>query len=65
MTALLDYVNPQQGSDSEFHYSTGNTLPLAGPPYAMTHWSIENRDDVRFFTPRSRCFHSDRRGCAA
>lgn len=60
MTALLDYVNPQQGSDSEFHYSTGNTLPLAGPPYAMTHWSIENRDDVRFFTPRSRCFHGIR-----
>lgn len=56
MNRLIDYVNPLQGSDSEFHYSTGNTSPLAGTPYAMTHWSIENRDDVRFFTPRSRNF---------
>jgi predicted alpha-1,2-mannosidase len=36
---LVSLVNPLQGTNSNFGFSRGNTLPLIALPFGMTHWS--------------------------
>jgi predicted alpha-1,2-mannosidase len=49
---LVDLVNPMQGTNSNFGFSRGNTLPLAALPFGMTHWSPQTRQgDGWFFDP--------------
>ena len=38
-TALLDYVNPLMGTDSEFSLSNGNTYPAIATPWGMNFWT--------------------------
>ena len=38
-TALLDYVNPLMGTDSDFSLSNGNTYPAIATPWAMNFWT--------------------------
>ncbi|GAA3562096.1 GH92 family glycosyl hydrolase [Snuella lapsa] len=37
--ALVDYVNPLMGTDSEFKLSNGNTYPAIATPWAMNFWT--------------------------
>ncbi|WP_218598529.1 GH92 family glycosyl hydrolase [Polaribacter sp. NJDZ03] len=38
-TALIDYVNPLMGTDSDFSLSNGNTYPAIATPWAMNFWT--------------------------
>ncbi len=40
LTAL---VNILQGTDSNYYFSHGNTLPIAALPFAMAHWTLQSR----------------------
>ncbi len=51
---LLAYVNPLQGTDSHYGFSTGNTLPLTAMPFGMNHWSPQTDEGSWFFSPRAR-----------
>ncbi len=53
-TSLLDYVNILQGTDSSPGLSHGNTLPLAGMPWGMIDWSLENDKGSWYFHPNGR-----------
>ncbi len=44
---LLQYVNILQGTDSDFDFSHGNTLPLVGTPWGMTDWAPQTGGDIR------------------
>ncbi|MCF7567846.1 GH92 family glycosyl hydrolase [Sabulilitoribacter arenilitoris] len=37
--ALVDYVNPLMGTDSEFSLSNGNTYPAIATPWGMNFWT--------------------------
>lgn len=44
-----DFVNLLAGTFTDGNkFSTGNTLPLVGMPWAFNHWSPQTRDDSRF-----------------
>ena len=56
----VKYVNVLQGTDSTFGFSTGNTLPLTGVPFAFVNFCPQTSWQPRWF------FNSnDRRVCAA
>lgn len=42
-TALVDLVNPLQGTMSEFKFSTGNTYPAISLPWGMNFWTPQTR----------------------
>ncbi|KAL6052539.1 Alpha-mannosidase [Balamuthia mandrillaris] len=48
-----EFVTTAQGTDSEYIFSNGNTLPLVGQPWGMTSWSPQTADDRWFFTYRA------------
>lgn len=52
----LDSVNILQGTQSQFRYSNGNTLPLAALPNAMNAWTLQTRgaEAPWFFHPDDR-----------
>lgn len=62
--SLLPFVNPLQGTYSQYQFSTGNTLPIVAMPYGMAHWTLQT-DNVRgwYFNPLTpkvqgiRCTH--------
>lgn len=58
-SSLASLVNPLQGTDSLFHFSSGNTLPLATRPWGMTPWIPQTRlDDPAWpFHPSDRCLY--------
>jgi len=57
---FVKYVNVLQGTDSTFGFSTGNTLPLTGMPFAFVNFCPQTTWQPRWF------FNSnDRRVCAA
>lgn len=39
----VDYVNPLQGTASEFEFSTGNTYPAVALPWGMNFWTPQTR----------------------
>ena len=50
--SLVGLVNPLQGTDSNWGFSRGGTLPLVARPFGMTHWSLQNKvPDGWFFDP--------------
>ena len=51
---LLQYVNPEQGTDSVHSFSKGNTHPLVARPFGMTHWSAQTEDSPRFYQPTAQ-----------
>ena len=51
---LVDYVNILQGTDSNSHFSHGNTLPLVGMPWGMVAWSMQNGVTGWFFHPNGK-----------
>ncbi|MEK3877684.1 GH92 family glycosyl hydrolase [Paenibacillus sp. FSL M7-0420] len=53
---LVDYVNPMQGTESDFRYSNGNTLPLTAMPFGMAAWCPQTHEagGTWFFHPRHR-----------
>jgi predicted alpha-1,2-mannosidase len=53
-TKLVEYVNILQGTDSNPHFSNGNTLPLVGMPWGMVDWSIQNAVTGWFFHPNGK-----------
>lgn len=53
--SFVDLVNPLQGTDSQRNFSHGNCLPLIDMPWGMTAWSLQTRNEARWF------FHSDDR----
>ena len=46
---LTRYVNPLQGTNSVQSFSRGNTLPLVGRPFGLTHWSPQTSEAERWF----------------
>ena len=63
-TALVEWVNPLQGTDSTSLFSRGNTLPIVAVPFAMAHWALQSSDkSAWFFQPHDerlqgiRCTH--------
>jgi len=50
-SGLVHDVNILQGTDSQFSFSHGNTLPLIGMPWGMVNWSIQNGGGGWFFSP--------------
>lgn len=51
-TDLVSLVNVMQGTDSNWGFSRGSTLPLITRPFGMTHWSPQNKvPDGWFFDP--------------
>jgi predicted alpha-1,2-mannosidase len=49
---LVSLVNLMQGTDSNWGFSRGGTLPLVARPFGMTHWSPQNKvPDGWFFDP--------------
>jgi len=51
----LDYVNILQGTDSEWRFSRGNTLPLVQRPFGMAAFAPQTRGiDQWWFSPHSR-----------
>ncbi|RUS47498.1 GH92 family glycosyl hydrolase [Cohnella sp. AR92] len=57
--SYIPYVHPLQGTDSVFHFSNGNTLPLISRPFGMNAWSPQTNDspDRWFFHPNDRHFY--------
>ena len=53
-TGLVEYVNILQGTDSNPHFSHGNTLPLVGMPWGMVDWSMQNGVTGWFFHPNGK-----------
>lgn len=51
---LVALVNPLQGTDSNWGFSRGGTLPLVARPFGMTHWSPANKPgDGWYFDPNA------------
>lgn len=42
---FVEFVNPLQGTNSNFDFSRGNTLPLVGLPFGMTYWSLQTSEN--------------------
>ena len=54
-THYLDYVNIQQGTDSTWRFSRGNTLPLTQRPYAMAAFAPQTRGmETWWYSPHER-----------
>ena len=54
-THYLDYVNIQQGTDSTWSFSRGNTLPLTQRPYAMAAFAPQTRGmETWWYSPHER-----------
>jgi predicted alpha-1,2-mannosidase len=48
-TALVEWANPLQGTDSTSLFSRGNTLPIVAVPFAMAHWALQSSDKNSWF----------------
>jgi len=59
LTGRIRYVNPLQGTDSVFEFSTGNTLPLVSRPFGMASWCPQTTSDGErwIFHPSDRWFY--------
>jgi putative alpha-1,2-mannosidase len=54
-TDLAALVNILQGTDSNFYFSHGNTLPIAAMPFGMAHWTLQSRSGTPWmFQPGDR-----------
>ena len=54
-THYLDYVNIQQGTDSTWRFSRGNTLPLTQQPYGMAAFAPQTRGmETWWYSPHER-----------
>ena len=54
-TDLAGLVNLLQGTDSNYYFSRGNTLPIAAMPFGMAHWTLQSRSDTPWmFQPGDR-----------
>ena len=54
-TDLVSLVNVLQGTDSTYYFSRGNTLPIAGLPFGMAHWTLQSRSGSPWmFQPADR-----------
>ncbi len=53
ITPNLDAVNIRQGTDSDFNFSRGNTLPLVARPFGMTHWCPQTDEGGWQFADRA------------
>src|SRR5579863_9939995 len=52
---LVGLVNVLQGTDSNYYFSRGNTLPIAAMPFGMAHWTLQSRDGTPWmFQPGDR-----------
>jgi predicted alpha-1,2-mannosidase len=52
---LAALVNILQGTDSNYYFSRGNTLPIAAMPFGMAHWTLQSRSDTPWmFQPGDR-----------
>lgn len=51
---ILSKVNLLQGTNSTHDFSTGNTLPLAGRPWGMHHWTLQTGRTPWTFHPAHR-----------
>ena len=52
---LTAHVNLLQGTNSEYEFSRGNTLPIAAMPFGMAHWTLQSRArDGWMFQPNER-----------
>jgi predicted alpha-1,2-mannosidase len=52
---LLGFVNVLQGTDSNFYFSHGNTLPIAAMPFGTAHWTLQSRSGTPWmFEPADR-----------
>jgi predicted alpha-1,2-mannosidase len=48
-------VNILQGTDSDYYFSRGNTLPIAAMPFGMAHWTLQSRHNSPWmFQPADR-----------
>ena len=54
MGRLIDYANPEQGSDSVHAFSHGNTSPWIAAPFGMTHWAPQTEGGARFYKSTAR-----------
>jgi hypothetical protein len=53
--ALVELVNVLQGTDSDYYFSRGNTLPIAAMPFGMAHWTLQSRANTPWmFQPADR-----------
>ncbi len=51
----VSYVNILQGTNSEYQFSRGNTLPIAAMPFGMAHWTLQSRANSSWmFQPNER-----------
>src|SRR5215472_5321755 len=58
---LVSLVNILQGTDSNYDFSHGNTLPIAAMPFGMAHWTLQSRSDTPWmFQPADRRFQGFR-----
>jgi predicted alpha-1,2-mannosidase len=58
---LVSLVNILQGTDSNYYFSHGNTLPIAAMPFGMAHWTLQSRSDTPWmFQPADRRFQGFR-----
>lgn len=58
---LASLVNILQGTDSNYYFSRGNTLPIAATPFGMAHWTLQSRSDSPWmFQPADRRFQGFR-----
>ncbi|UWZ85779.1 GH92 family glycosyl hydrolase [Occallatibacter riparius] len=54
-TDLAGLVNILQGTDSDYYFSRGNTLPIAALPFGMAHWTLQSRSNSAWmFQPGDR-----------
>lgn len=52
---LTQFVNILQGTDSDYYFSRGNTLPIATMPFGMAHWTLQSRSETPWmFQPGDR-----------
>ncbi len=52
---LVSLVNILQGTDSDYYFSRGNTLPIAALPFGMAHWTLQSRSNSAWmFQPGDR-----------
>jgi predicted alpha-1,2-mannosidase len=52
---LAGLVNILQGTDSNYSFSHGNTLPIAALPFGMAHWTLQSRSNTAWmFQPADR-----------
>lgn len=53
--SLLSLVNPMQGTNSNFEFSRGNTLPIVAMPFGMGHWTLQSHDKPGWFFEPAAC----------